>query len=139
MIAGEYLMKDLFRDLSWPDLVYCSAGWCSAHYLHLVLLDRLISCDRFLSGGVFECNIAHLRSVPALYMLFKIRCKPMHRLYGALPVQYIYTCQCELNMVLCSLIDILMNLLAFIHQSVSVWNNLCDPQVDGKGIADFKR
>ena len=38
------------------------------------------------TGGVFECDLAHRRSVAVLCMLYKIRCNPTHPLYGALPV-----------------------------------------------------
>ena len=36
---------------------YCSAVWCSAVDLHLKLLDSVVSCASFLSGGVSECNV----------------------------------------------------------------------------------
>ena len=38
---------------------------------------------------MFERDLAHRRSVAVLYMLHKIRCNPMHPLYGALPVPYV--------------------------------------------------
>ena len=44
---------------------------------------------RFLREGVLECIIEHRRSVAVLRMLYKIRCNPMHPLYGALPVPYV--------------------------------------------------
>ena len=47
---------------------------------HLELLDRTVSGARFLTGGVFECDIAHRRSVAVLCMLYKIRWSPMHLL-----------------------------------------------------------
>ena len=53
------------------------------------LLDRAVSGARFLTGGVFECNIAHRRSVAVLCMLYKIRCNPMHPLYGTLNGPYV--------------------------------------------------
>ena len=56
---------------------------------HLRLLDRVVSGTRFLTGGIFECDLAHRRSVAVLCMLYKIRCNPMHPLYGALPVPYV--------------------------------------------------
>ena len=56
---------------------------------HLKLLDRAVSGVRFLTGGVFECDIAHRRSVAVLCMLYKIRCNPMHPLNGALPGPYV--------------------------------------------------
>ena len=58
-------------------LEYCSAGWCSAADTHLKLLDRAASGSRFLTGGVFECDISHRRSVAVLCMLYKIRCNPV--------------------------------------------------------------
>ena len=66
-------------------LEYCSAMWCSAADTHLKLLDRAVSGARFLTGGVFECEIAHRRSMAVLGMLYKIRCNPVHPLNGALP------------------------------------------------------
>ena len=39
--------------------------------------------------GLFECDIAHCRSVAVLYMLYKIRCHPMHPLNGTLPGPYV--------------------------------------------------
>ena len=61
----------------------CSAVWCCAADIHLKLLDRVVSGARFLTGGVFECDIAHQRSVAVLCMLYEVRCNPMHLLYGA--------------------------------------------------------
>ena len=57
---------------------------------HLKLQDRAVIGARFLPGGVFKCDIAHRRSVAVLCMLYKIRCKAMHPLNGALPGPYIY-------------------------------------------------
>ena len=39
-----------------------------------------------LTGGVFECDIAHRPSVAVVYILFKIMCNLLHSLFGALPV-----------------------------------------------------
>ena len=64
---------------------YCSAVWYSAADTNLNPLDRSVSGARFLTECVFECDIAHHRSVAALCMQYKIRCKPMHILIGALP------------------------------------------------------
>ena len=72
-----------------PVLKHCSVIWFSAADTHLKLLDRAVSDDRFLTGGVFECDIAHRRSVAVLCMLYKIRCNPMHPLNGALPGPYV--------------------------------------------------
>ena len=59
---------------------------CSAAKTHLKLLDRVISGANFLTRGVFECDLAHCQTVAVLCMLYKIRCKTLHPLYGALPV-----------------------------------------------------
>ena len=61
-------------------LTYCYAVWCSAADTYLKLLDHVDSDASFLTGGVFECDHAHCRSVAALCMLNKIRCNPMHTL-----------------------------------------------------------
>ena len=68
-------------------LEYCSSVWCSAADTNLKLLDRAVSDVRFLTGGVFEYDIAHRRSVAVLCMLYKIRCNPMHPLNDAVPGQ----------------------------------------------------
>ena len=68
-----------------PVLVYCCAVWCSAADTHPILLDHVLSGARFLTGGVFECDKAHRRSMEILCMLYKIRCNPVHPLNGALP------------------------------------------------------
>ena len=88
---GKYstIVGKCFRGSVLPVLEYCSVVRYSAADTHLKLLDRVVSGARFLTGGVFECDLAHRRSVAALYMLYKIRCIPMHPLYGALPVPYV--------------------------------------------------
>ena len=63
--------------------------WCSASDTHLKELDRVVSGVRFLTGGVFECDLVHRQSVAVLCMLYKLMCNPMHPLYGALPVSYV--------------------------------------------------
>ena len=78
-----------FRGFVLPVLEYCSAVWCSAADTLLRLLDRVVSCANFLTGGVFECDLAHRRSVAVLCMLYKIGCNPMHPLCDALPVPYV--------------------------------------------------
>ena len=60
--------------------------WCSAADTHLKILDRLVSGASFLTGCVFEFDLAHRRYVAVLCMLYKIGCKPLHPLYGALSV-----------------------------------------------------
>ena len=79
------LLGRCFRGFVLPVLEYCSAAWCSAADTHLKLLDRAVSDAWFLTGGVFECDISHRRSMAVLCMLYKIRCNPVHPLNGALP------------------------------------------------------
>ena len=83
------LLGRCFRGFVLPVLEYCSTVWWSAADTHLKLLDRAVSGARFLTGGVFECDIAHRRSVAVLCMLYKIRCNPMNPLNDALPGPYV--------------------------------------------------
>ena len=63
--------------------------WCSAADTYLKLLDRAVSGARFLTMCVFECDIAHRRSVAVLRVLYKIRCNPLHPLYCVRPVRHV--------------------------------------------------
>ena len=83
------LLGRCFRGFVLTVLEYCSAVWCSTADTHLKLLDRAVSGARFRTGGVFECDIPHRRSVAVLCMLYKIRCNPVHPLNGALPGPYV--------------------------------------------------
>ena len=69
MLHDISLLGRCFRGLVLPVLEYCSAVWCSAADTHLKLLDRAVSGARFLTGGVFEYDIVHRRSVAVLCML----------------------------------------------------------------------
>ena len=127
-----------------PVLEYCSAVRCSAADTHLKLLDRVASRACFLAGGVLYCNLSHRRSVAVLCILYKIRCNPMDRLCGALPVPYVpvrvthgaliahrYTYappRCRTSQYR----------RTFILLSVSIWNDQVDPVFDGVGLAGFK-
>ena len=73
---------------------------------------------------MFECDIAHRRSVAVLCMLFKIRCNQMLTFYGSLPLTYV---QCGLNAVLRSHIGMLMRLLAAepLSTAVLLFPSLC--------------
>ena len=42
--------------------------WCSAADTQLQLLDHVVSGAIFLTEGVFECDLAHCRSVAVLCM-----------------------------------------------------------------------
>ena len=83
------LLVRCFRGFVLPVLEYCSSVWCSAADTHLKLMDRAVSGARFLTGGVFECDISYRRSVAVLSMLYKIRCYQVHPLNGALPGPYV--------------------------------------------------
>ena len=83
------LLERCIQGFVLPVLDYCFAVWCSAAYTHLELLDCVVSGPRFLTGGVFECDIAHHWSVAVLCMLYKIRCNPMHPRNDALSGPYV--------------------------------------------------
>ena len=118
--------------------------WCSAANTHLKLLDRVVSGARFLTGGVFECDIAHRRSVAILCMLYKIRCNPVHPLHGALPGPYVPVRVTSGALVAHRFTYALprcrtsQNRRTFIPLSVSLWNDLASPVFDGVGLAGFK-
>ena len=69
----------------WSIVLQC---WCSAVDTHFKLLSG-VSGAWFLTGGAFECDIAHRRSVAVLCMQYMIRCNPMPPLNCALPVPYV--------------------------------------------------
>ena len=63
-----------FRGFVLPVLEYCSAAFCSAAHTLLKLLDRVVTRrDSFLTRRVFECDIAHRRSVAVLLTVCCIR------------------------------------------------------------------
>ena len=115
---------------------------CSAADTHPKLLDSVISGASFIMG-VFECDLAHRRSVAVLSMLYKINCNQMHPLYDALHVTYVPVRVTHGAVIAHRSI---MRLLAaepcmsrsFIPLSVFLWNDLGDPVLDGVGQASFK-
>ena len=62
------LLRRYFQSFVLPVLEYYSAVWCSAADTHLKLLDRA-SVARYITGDVFECDLAHRQSVTVLCML----------------------------------------------------------------------
>ena len=131
----DRFLGDAFEVLSCQVLEYCSAVWCSAADTHLKLLDRAVSGARFLTGGVFECDNSHRRSMAVLCMLYKIRCNPgpyvPARVTCSGPVAHQHTYappRCR----------ILQYSRTFIQFSVSLWNDLANPIFDGVGLAGFK-
>ena len=89
LLHDRSLLGRCFLGFVLPVLENCSAVWCSAADTHLKLLDRVVSGARFLTWGVFECDIAYRRSVAILCMLYKIRCNPVQPLNIALPGPYV--------------------------------------------------
>ena len=138
------LLGRCFRGFVLPVLEYCSAVWCSAADTHLRLPDRVVSGASFLTEGVFECDLAHRRSVAVLCILYKIRCNPMHPLYGALPVPYV-----PVRVTRCAVITHRYTYerprcktsqyrRTFIPLPVSLWNDRSDNVFDGVGLAGIK-
>ena len=137
------LLGRCFRGFVLPVLEYCPAVCCSAADTHLRLLNQDVSGASFLTGSVFECDLAHRRSVAVLCMLYKIRCNPMHPLC-AVPVPYVpvrvtrgpviahrYTYappRCRTTKYR----------RTFIPLAVSLRNDLSDPVFGGVGLAGFK-
>ena len=89
MSHDRSLLGGCFRGFVLPVLEYCSGVWCSAADSHLKLLDREVRGAQFLTGGMFERDIAYRRSVAVLCILYEIRCNPVHPLNGALPGPYV--------------------------------------------------
>ena len=144
MFHDRSLFGRCFRSFVLPVLEYCSAVWCSAADKHLKLLDRAVSGARFLAGGVFECDIAHRRSVAVLCMLYKIRCKAMHPLNGALSEPYV-----PVRITRGTLVTHRYTSTAprcrtskysrtFIPLSVSLWNDLANPRIRWYGTGGFQ-
>ena len=93
---------------------------------------------------MLDCDLAHRRSVAVLCMLYKIRCNPMHPLYGTLPVPYVPVRVTRGALVAHRYTHAsprcrtLQYYRTFIPLTVSLWNDLDDPVFDGVGIAGFK-
>ena len=117
--------------------------WCSAADTHLKLVDRVVSGARFLTGGVFECNIVHHLSMAILSMLYN-RCHPVHPLNGALPGPYLPVRVTRGALVAHRFTYALpccrtsQHRRTFIPLSVFIWSDLVSPVFDGVGLAGFK-
>ena len=70
------LLGRCFRGFVLPVLEYCFAVLCTAANTHRKLLDCAVSGARFLTGGVFECDISHRRFVAVLCMHQVLPCAP---------------------------------------------------------------
>ena len=120
------------------------SAWCLAADTHLKLLDRAVSGARFLTGGVFECEISHRRSVAVLCLLYKIRCNPVHPLNGAIPGSYVSARVTRGALVAhrytyapprCRTLQYSRTFIPF---SVSLCNDLTNHVFDGVGLSGFK-
>ena len=99
----DCILGDAFGVLSCP--FWSAVLQCGARLpIHTFKLrNRAVSGARFLTGGVFECDIANRRFVAVLCMLYKIRCNSMHPLNGALPGRAGHTrCPCRTSVYLCA-------------------------------------
>ena len=144
MFHDRSLLGRCFHGFVQPVLEHCSAVWYSAANTHLKLLDRAVTGAWFLTRGVFECDISHRQSMAVLCMLYKIRCKLVHPLNGALRGLYV-----PVRVTRDALVThrynyappscrILQYSRTFIPFSVSLWNNLANPILDGVGLAGFR-
>ena len=141
----DRFLGDAFWVLSYPLLsTVLHAVWCSAADTLLILLDRAVSGALFLTGHVFECDIAYRRFVAVLCMLYKIRCNPVHPLNGALPGPYVTVRVTRGALVThrytyapprCRTSQYSRTFILF---SVSLWNDLAYPVFDVVGLAGFK-
>ena len=122
----DLLLGRCLRDFDLPVFeYYCFAVWCSAADTHVKLLDHVVSGASVLTGGEFECDLAHCRSVAKLCMLYDIRCNPMHPLYGALPVLVRVTCEAAHRYIYCtSRYRTSQYSRTFVPFPVSLWNDL---------------
>ena len=103
------LLGRCFRGFVLPVSEYCSAVWCSAADTHLKLLDCAVSDARFLTGGVFECNILIVDPWQSFVCLLRSGVKRC-TLFMVLYLDRM--CQCGLHAVLWSHIGALMHCLA---------------------------
>ena len=140
----DRFLGDAFVFFFLPVLEYCSAVWCSAADTHLKLMDRAASGVQFITGGMFECDNSHRRSVAVLCMFYQISCNPVHTLNGAQPGPYVPTWVTRGALVAhrytyapprCRTLQYSR---AFIPFSVSLWNDLANPVFDGVELAGFK-
>ena len=112
--------------------------------MHTLILDHAVSGARFLTGGVFECDIACRRSVAVVCMLYKIRYDQMHPLNGALPTPYV-TVRVSRGALVAHQYTYApprsgtsQYRKTFNPFPVSLWNVVADSIFDGVGLACFK-
>ena len=92
-MAGEYSKVDwspgdasgVLSSSFWNTVLQCDA----VVQIPIPKLLELVCGACFSTGGMFECNIAHRRSLAVLCMLYKISFYMMHPIFGVLPVPYV--------------------------------------------------
>ena len=137
-------MGDAFGVLSWEfwSIVLQSGARLPIHTLNY--RTEHVSGAQFLTGGVFELDISHRRSVAVLCMLYEIRCNPVHPLNAALPGPYVPVRVTRGALVAhrythapprCRTLQYSRTFIPF---SVSLWNDLANPVFDGVGLVSFK-
>ena len=140
MFHDRSLLGRCFRSFVLPGLEY----WlqCDARLPTNTLSYWTVqSVGRVPTGGVFEFDIAHRRSVAVLCMLHMIRCNPMHPLNDALPGPYV-----PVRVTHGALVTHRYNYApprcrtsqcckTFVLLSVSLWNDLLDPLFDGDPVS----
>ena len=144
MFHDRLLLERSFRGFVLTVLEYCSAVWCLAADAHHKLPNRAVSGARFLTGGVFECDISRRRSVADLCILYAIRCNLMHPFYYSLPGPYVpvwvtrgatVAHRCTYAPPRCRTSQYRTT---FVPLSVSLWNVFAAPVFDGVGLSGFK-
>ena len=89
LLLGRLILGRFFRGFVPPVFKYSTAVWCSAAATWLKLLDSVVNGASFITGGVLQGDFAHRRSGAVLCLLDKIRCNPMHPIYGALLLPHV--------------------------------------------------
>ena len=126
-------------------LLFCSVVLgCRYTPKSFKLLDRSISGASFLTGDVFECDLAHRQFVAVLCMLYKIRCNPMYPIYGALPEPNVKVRVTRGAVIAHRYTNAPPRCInsqyrwTFSPLLLSLWNDLGEPVFDGVGLGGFK-
>ena len=139
----RFLHGGYFRGLSCRSWVlFCSVVLGADTHLNYWTMQSVV--PDFLTRGVFEYDIEDRWSEAVLWMLYTIRCNPMHPLYGAPPGPYklVWAIRGALvayrNTYAPPRCRTSQYLRTCIPMAVSLWNDLGDPVFDGVGLAGFK-
>ena len=84
---------------------------------------------------MFECDLAHRRSVAVLCMLYKIKCNPMHPLYGAFPVPYVPVRVTRGAVIRYTSVHLCASSPQYRR---TLWNHRGDLVFDGAGLAGYR-